>query len=283
MLKLPTSWRYGSPGALDPVTVNAFNDLVHRIAAQGETWPILELFKAKFAGGASWSSSESWAVSDLHAKMQAASDNAPMFIAAFWDGCEEVATRYPAIGLPDAGVINQILVQHGLPYELRPPELVSRRTDVPIALPPPVRSLDEQARDLIERSLQEADRMLLEHRPRQAVQEILWLLETVSTGFQGLESGSGTVEGKYFNKIVGELRRQGRGQALGEILSWMNKLHGFLSSPTGGGVRHGTQLSSGSAMTLDEAHLYCNLTKSYIRYLLAILDERSGSSASPAA
>lgn len=268
---------------MDPATVNAFNDLVHRIAAQGETWPILELFKAKFAGGASWSSSESWAVSDLHDKMQAARDNAPMFIAAFWDGCEEVATRYPAIGLPDAAVINQILVQHGLPFELRPPELVSRRTDVPIAPAAPVRSLDERARDLIEQSLRDADRMLLEHRPRQAVQEILWLLETVSTGFQGLESGSGTVEGKYFNQIVRELRREGQGRPLGEILAWISKLHGFLSSPTGGGVRHGTQLASGAAMTLDEAHLYCNLTKSYIHYLLAILDERAGANASSAA
>lgn len=46
-------------------------------------------------------------------------------------------------------------------------------------------------------------------------------------------------------------------------------MHGFLSSPTGGGVRHGTQMAVDVSPTLKEAHLYCNLTRSYINYLLA--------------
>lgn len=37
----------------------------------------------------------------------------------------------------------------------------------------------------IHASLDQADRLLLEQRPCQAVQEILWLLETVSTAFHG--------------------------------------------------------------------------------------------------
>lgn len=76
---MPTAWRYGSPGAMPPFAVNAFNSLVHAIAAQSESsWSIFESFKAKFSGGYSRSSSESWAISDLHTAMMAAADNAPL-------------------------------------------------------------------------------------------------------------------------------------------------------------------------------------------------------------
>ncbi len=93
----------------------------------------------------------------------------------------------------------------------------------------------------------------------------------MSTAFDGQEIGTGTVEGKYFNEIVRALRNNNRGSALAEALGWMTKMHGFLSSPGGGGVRHGTQLAADVSPTLNEAHLYCNLTRSYINYLLAEL------------
>ncbi|MBY5774920.1 hypothetical protein HFN63_33465 [Rhizobium leguminosarum] len=177
------------------------------------------------------------------------------------------------VGLPDADVINQILYEHEVPYEVRPPALLARHPQTPIAVLAPEKSLGERAFALIHTSLDQADRLLLEQRPRQAVQEILWLLETVSRAFQGQESGTGMVEGKYFNEIVRALRNNNRGSALGEALGWMTKMHGYLSSPGGGGVRHGTQLAAGVSPTLKEAHLYCNLTRSYINYLLAELAE----------
>ena len=216
--------------------VNEFNVLVHTIAAQGETWRLIELFKTRFAGGSSLSSSESWATSDLYEKMHNAADNAPVFIGAFWDGCDEVASSNPSIGLPDPSVINQLLLRHGLPYELRPPQLVLRSQAAGAITAPPAPAVSEQARTRIDQSLREADRLLTEQRPRQAVQEILWLLETVSTGCQGQESSSGTLEGIYFNKIVGELRKEHRDKPFAEALGWIVKLHGFLSSPSGGGV-----------------------------------------------
>jgi hypothetical protein len=95
-----------------------------------------------------------------------------------------------------------------------------------------VPSLEEQAQELIQSSLSDAEALLSEHRYRQAVQELLWLLETVSTAFQGLDAGRGTVQGKYFNKIVGDLRRYRPGTTLDQVLSWMTTLHGYLSSPT---------------------------------------------------
>ena len=44
----------------------------------------------------------------------------------------------------------------------------------------------------------------------------------------------------------------------------MMTLHGYLSSPTGGGIRHGVDLREGLALQLDEAQLYCNLIRSYL-------------------
>lgn len=273
---MPTTWRYGSPGAMPPFAVNAFNSLVHAIAGQSESsWAIFELFKAKFSGGYSRSSSESWAISDLHTAMMSAANNAPVFISAFWDGCTQVQASHPEVGLPDADVVNQILYEHEVPFEVRPPALLARHPQAPIVVQAPEKSLGERAYALIHASLDQADRLLLEQRPRQAVQEILWLLETVSTAFRGQESGIGTVEGKYFNEIIRALRNNNRGSALAEALGWMTKMHGYLSSPGGGGVRHGTQLAADVSPTLKEAHLYCNLTRSYINYLLAELAEQS--------
>ena len=277
-LNMPTTWRYGSPGAMEPAAVHAFNSLIHTIAGQSESsWAIFELFKSKFSGGYSWSSSESWAISDLHGSMMGAADNAPTFISAFWDGCAQVHAEHPEIGLPDADVVNQILFEHGVPFEVRPPDLLSRNPQTPIAVQAPERSIGEQAVALIHASLDQADRLLLEQRPRQAVQEILWLLETVATAFQGQESGTGMVEGKYFNEIIRALRANHRGGTVAEALGWMTKMYGFLSSPTGGGVRHGTQLSADMSPSLKEAHLYCNLTRSYINYLLAEIADPSPS------
>lgn len=203
--------------------------------------------------------------------MMAAAENAPVFISAFWDGCEQVRAQYPEVGLPDPDVINRILYEHDQPYELRPPVLLARHLQAPIPVQAPKLSIGEQAYALIHASLDQADRLLHEQRPRQAVQEILWLLETVATAFHGQESGTGTVEGKYFNEIIRNLRSNNRGSALAEALGWMSKMHGFLSSPRGGGVRHGTELAADVSPSIREAHLYCNLTRSYINYLLAEL------------
>jgi hypothetical protein len=38
---------------------------------------------------------------------------------------------------------------------------------------------------------------------------------------------------------------------------------------TGGGIRHGADLSAGIAVQPNEARLFCNLIRSYISYLIA--------------
>jgi hypothetical protein len=54
---------------------------------------------------------------------------------------------------------------------------------------------------LIESALQASERAHAEGKGRQAVQEVLWLLETVSTAFRSDEILNGSIQGRYFNKI----------------------------------------------------------------------------------
>ncbi|WP_205902131.1 hypothetical protein [Pseudomonas viridiflava] len=72
-----------------------------------------------------------------------------------------------------------------------------------------------------------------------------------------------------------EMKRRERGKAQENILNWMTILHGYLSSPTGGGVRHGTDLKEGIAIQPHEARLYCNLARSYLTFLLEEHDQQS--------
>jgi hypothetical protein len=92
------------------------------------------------------------------------------------------------------------------------------------------------------------------------VQEVLWLLETISTAFRCPGVLDGSIQARYFNKNIGELRQRGRAHQE-QILGWMMTLYGYLSSPTGGGVRHGVDLHEGIALQIDETRLYCNLIR----------------------
>lgn len=273
MLNFNAAWRFESPGPIPDAVNNGFSDLIGRIATQANRQQILEHFKSYFASAAgvssSWSSSASWAESDLQGYMGHAAENAPLFIEAFYDACHSLANGNPPTPVPDLGRINRVLYESGSGYQIEPPNLISSNVQTQIAVPPRPPSLDEQAQEMIQKSLKDSEQMLAEGRNRPAVQEILWLLETVSTAFQGLNIGQATVQGKYFNKIVSDLQKHNRGTTLDQILDWIKTLHGYLSSPTGGGIRHGTDLRAGIATQPDEARLFCNLIRSYITFLLS--------------
>jgi|ERR1017187_205330 hypothetical protein len=272
MLNFNGAWRFDTPGPIPSGVDNAFFELIGRIASQGNRQRILEHFKSYFGSAAgissSWSSSESWAESDLQSYMGHAAANAPLFIEAFYDACGALANGNPPTAVPDLARINRVLFEQETGYEIRPPDLISRDPQTPIVVPQRTASLDEQAQEIIQKSLKDSEQLLSEGRNRQAVQEILWLLETVSTAFQGLDTGSGTVQGKYFNKIAEDLRKRYKGQSLDQVLAWVTTLHGYLSSPTGGGIRHGADLKQGVVTHPNEARLYCNLIRSYISFLM---------------
>jgi hypothetical protein len=273
MLKFDGIWRFNSPGKITDGVKEDFFDLIRKTVAQGERQRLLEHFKSYFANAAgstfSWSSNESWAITDLYTHMNEAADNAPTFIEAFYDACFALGNKHPDFAVPDAGMINLILARNDAGYEIHPPELIARYPHTPIAVEEKRRSLDEEAQDVIQKSLKQSEDYLMLGQYRQAVQEILWLLESVSTLFQGLTIGDGTIQGKYFNKIADDLRKHQRGTTFEQMLNWATTLHGYLSSPTGGGVRHGAVLKTDVTIRENEARLYCNLIRSYITFLLA--------------
>ena len=279
MLKFEPRWRFKPPpdgkyknSAIPRDALSEVEQLIGKVATQGERWDILEHFKGAFcrACGAShsWSSSESWAESDLSSYMTNAAENAPVFLEAFYDACETF--RGQGLFAPDAHMINELCEKHNVGYVLHPPEMLLREavvaSSVPVLERPP--TVAEEALELLQQSLQRSEGLLAEGHNREAVQETLWVLESLTTAFRGVESAGDSVRGKYFNEIVRDLRRLAKGSSLERVLKWVTALHGFLSSPTGGGVRHGLDLNTGVPIGPSEARLFCNLIRSYVSYLL---------------
>ncbi|MHA6848202.1 hypothetical protein [Ralstonia syzygii] len=58
----------------------------------------------------------------------------------------------------------------------------------------------------------------------------------------------GNVTGNDFNPIVDSLKQRNRGGVLGQVMSWMKTV----SSPTGGGIRHGMDLKWGTELGAAE-------------------------------
>lgn len=279
-LEFNPSWRIAPPAngmfqnsSIPAAVVGDFVSLIGRIATQGDRHAILEHFKGPFCRAAGktpvWSSNASWAETDLLDYMRQAAENAPLFIEAFWHACQTLRRMNPDYFAPDETAINGMLHKHNVGYVISPPFLNLRENEAPLieVLEPP-KTLAENAIDVLQDSVVRSEQLLAERRGREAVQELLWLLETVATSFRGIDIGTRRIEGKYFNQIVKELRSVRSGSAVDQILIWMTTLHGYLSSPTGGGVRHGLDVTKGVAISQNEAKLFCNLIRSYLVFLI---------------
>ncbi|ARB28963.1 hypothetical protein F7R12_14540 [Pseudomonas tolaasii] len=210
--------------------------------------------------------------------MDSSAENAPLFIEAFWNCCVDL--EQSGLGVPDLQIINAIMAEHDAGYEIQLPDLIATRAYTPITVPRLAPSLDEQAHALIDECLAESERLLDAGQGRRAVQETLFLLESITTAFRGMGEDTVTIQGKYFGPIINEMRKRERGKAQESILTWMTTLHGYLSSPTGGGVRHGTDLKEGIAIQPHEARLYCNLARSYLTFLLEEHDQQANGASS---
>lgn len=127
-LKYPGEWKFEGPGEEIPIAaVSEFHDVILKIAAgHPERWDILESFKAAF-GRSAYSSSESWAESDLYSAMKEHAENAALFLDAIWAGIETVKQRTT---VPPHTYINSILRKHSIPFLLDPPQLLLQRGDV---------------------------------------------------------------------------------------------------------------------------------------------------------
>lgn len=274
-LELPEGTRFARRNDGDELpreVVSEYDDLMSRVIAQGNRRTLLEHFKGYFCGAAgiphNWSSDEGWAHTDLMAAVGYASHFPALFLEAFYDACESLRDQ-GGYELPSVDVMNAILRDHGVQLEIRPPRIVrvSNEARVPVPEPPP--SLAESAGRTIRQAIQRAEELLAEDRPREAVQEMLWILESIATAFRGTTLPTGEITGRYFNEIARELRTGSPGTTLNRLVDWCGQLHGYLSSPTGGGVRHGIDLTAGRPISSEEGRLFCNLILSYVTFLMA--------------
>ena len=280
MLNFNGRWRFTPPldgkwhnQAIPESAILEFLELIQKTTTQGDSQDILEHFKGYFCRALGtihvWSSSPSWTETDLSNFMSEAAENAPLFLEAFYDACENLQKHNTNYYVPDVFMMNKVCVNHQIGYEIQLPNLVLRENQSELVeVPQQPSTLAEQARPLFQNSLQRAEDLLTEGRGREAVQETLWLLESVSTTFIGLEIGTNKIKAKYFSDIVKELRKFSKGTTLEIVLVWITNLHGYLSSPTGGGVRHGLDLNKGILISENEAKLFCNLVRSYLSFLL---------------
>jgi hypothetical protein len=274
-LQLPDGSRFKRRSAnegLPPTVISEFDDLVTKIVAQGNRKALLEHFKIYFCsavGAVHYSSSDAgWAYTDLMRYMEEAAHVPELFVEAFYDACESLR-KDDEYDLPSVDLMNEILREHNVPLEIRPPRLVRIAPVARVPHPAPPSTLEQGASTIIQQSMQRAEELLGENRPKEAIQEMLWILESIATTFRGVTLSTGTVQGRYFNEIARELRAASRGTTLDRVIEWCTQLHGYLSSPTGGGVRHGLDLSSGIAISAEEGRLFCNLILSYVTYLMA--------------
>lgn len=276
MLNFNGDWRYEPPSQLPEAAVSAVHGLLLRVSPGGSAQPIYECLKRHFALAAQrqvWSSSNvSFARQDLLTEMQAAAENEPLFLEALHDGLVALQARWPDLVLPPWTILNQTLQRFGAAFIVEPPNLLPLKEGLTIAGEPKALSLDAQAREAIKASWREAEALLATGKPRQAVQESMWLLETAVTALRGLPLAETTVQGRYFNRIADEFRARAEGRVMTQVLDWIRPMHGFLSSPSGGGVRHGADVNALKPVLETEARLYCNLARSYVTYFLEEYD-----------
>jgi len=272
MLQFDHNWRYSPHGVVEKHIVNdVIKNVIHRVTAECSKKDILETFKSRFAQAAgetaSESSSESWAETDLYAYMQdAGRQNAALFCEALYDGLMDIRNMSENNAIPPWNYVNQFLSPCG--FSISPPDLVLAENYKPIPVPSSIPTLTMRANELIQRSLSDSETHLIAGRNRAAVQEILWLLETISTAFRGMVVDEKNITGKYFSKIIGDLRRMHNNSTLDKVFHWLENIYGYLSAPDGGGVRHGAALNQHIELSSGEARLFCDLSRSYITYLI---------------
>ena len=141
--------------------------MIGKIAAQGDRRALLEHFKGYFCGviGAAhyWSSDEGWAYTDLMRYMGEAANSPELFMEAFYDACEALRAdnRYE---VPSVELMNEILREHHVLLEIRPPNLIKVATGAKVPHPAPPPTLEEGASAIVRKSMQRAEELLGENR-----------------------------------------------------------------------------------------------------------------------
>jgi len=129
-VKMPVELRF-SMGASTPIDSAAVNDLMSAArkvrSDKIDRQDILECFKEYFAAASgdqyARSSSLSWAETDVDYHAQRCLSDAPGFIAAFCDACEELGAE--GVGVPGHQYVNNVLDKYDVPFRIIENEIVT--------------------------------------------------------------------------------------------------------------------------------------------------------------
>jgi hypothetical protein len=213
------------------------------------------------------STSMYFAPDDARTAMERATENAPIFISAFYAACKKIKKQFGTKTAPGVPVINQLLTVHRLGYTIEPPNLVLR--DQVEVIPVRASAVLEQAQARFRDAIERSQRLLEENNGDEAVAQIWWLLESIVLSFAGRKINGQEIAGTYFNEVAKSLKRAaGDAAVMGVTSRWLESLQSYLSGPAEAGIRHGRHLHL-EGLRKHEAELFCNLTRSYISYLLA--------------
>lgn len=250
--------------------VDEFFTFAKLTAQRGDAEETYYIFRAEFSEAVGMpryrSSSLYFAPGDAKLAMENAASNAPVFIAAFYTACLEVAERFGSTNAPDVATINRLLEKHRIGYVIDPPKLRLREAVDVVPVHPT--NLLQQAHEKFRNAVERSEQLLRENKGEEAVNHIWWLLESVSTAFAGLTVNGRRIEGDYFNAVVKNIQQAAGGSTLGTVARWLAALQAYLSGPDQAGIRHGRRLHL-EGLQPHDAVLFCNLTRSYISYLLA--------------
>lgn len=182
-LQMPPEFLFptGKTATLPDSAVQNFLTHARRIQSPGGRKHVFETFKRAFCrlSGEPYysSSSEGWAESDLCSAADRAAENAPGFIQAFVEACEDLQNGGAVV--PDYSLINHVLGQHNVPLRIENGELVASSSFVAPPQEP------EDAESVASRAFVEAAVLVQKGQAPSAIDRIhtalhAYLLETSS-------------------------------------------------------------------------------------------------------
>lgn len=205
---VPANLRFSRGATKRALDTNAVDDLLAlgvRIQSPNGEKSKYEAFKRHFATalGTSYASSSSlsWAESDFWRDGRSAAEDAPNFIASFWNACEDLQRSGSPI--PDISHLNEILAFHDVPFRVENGHLVELSIGLEVESP----AVPLTPRDLVGKALADATSLMAAHGATSAIDR----LHTALHGYLrhiAEESGIGVENDESITRIFKRLREK---------------------------------------------------------------------------
>lgn len=283
-ITFPKEWGFEPPRNteewyLEEVSVEAAREIegiIHQIAnspesAKGTLEKFGRAFSASVGGNYLNSSDVGWAGTDLNTYLMDARSNPPKFLRTFVDALNSVRDERTDQDIPELPHLNTILETHRLGYIIQPDGRLTLRADYIGEVDTEVPAL-VKARAELESSWEKANGLLVRGKPREALEAIWWVVESMTADFSGTSVAGVPVRGTYFNDVMKDIKKAYPGTVRHRALSLLEQIQHWLSDPKQLGIRHGAS-STAQKVELPEARLIVGLVREYAKYLTHLAQE----------